>query len=379
MLPAIICLLFQITIKVSVESLAFRKTEKTKARLVMRIMKKCRSTKVRLVSVFYRRILFVWGLPVAYVFRVNVKVWQSDYMTILLKWLQAKYKWTKKQNLKSNITSVNLECFINCLLLLILDYKKGFGGQYGVQADRQGQECCRLRIPWGLGEARESEGLFQRFVVRFIFRKNPSIHRFICKYLHAEKFTAVDQLKLIMMINKFKIIKWIYCSLWLTIGIYFWKFNEYALLFSGFGGKHGVQADRQDKSAVGYEEPEREHKENKPRPTVPEKGKASSLRARFEQLAAQEVMFSMYFVKIWLSLKKKTGLVSKRKSWQMKGILSQALIIDANLSSLSCKTTRWIPQRWCGFMNFFPWRVTVSPSRFSLPGTKCWLYVSGPI
>jgi cortactin len=56
----------------------------------------------------------------------------------------------------------------------------------------------------------------------------------------------------------------------------------------GFGGQYGVQADRKDKSAVGWDEPERERVKQ---PSVTndggaevQKGRASNLKARFEKL-----------------------------------------------------------------------------------------------
>lgn len=72
----------------------------------------------------------------------------------------------------------------------------------------------------------------------------------------------------------------------------------------GFGGKHGLQTDRQDKSAVGYDEKERDAQPRKETPVVTSKGTASSLRARFEKLATSGVgiFLSSDFVDRFLQL-----------------------------------------------------------------------------
>ena len=58
----------------------------------------------------------------------------------------------------------------------------------------------------------------------------------------------------------------------------------------GFGGKFGVQTDRQDRAAVGFEADQgpvgTAYEKNKP--VVAEKGKASQLRSRFESMAAEQ-------------------------------------------------------------------------------------------
>ena len=56
----------------------------------------------------------------------------------------------------------------------------------------------------------------------------------------------------------------------------------------GFGGKFGVQTDRQDAAAVGFDDEQGHVGTNyeKNKPVVTEKGKASSLKSRFESLAA---------------------------------------------------------------------------------------------
>ena len=67
------------------------------------------------------------------------------------------------------------------------------------------------------------------------------------------------------------------------------SFRLYHLAFPGFGGRHGVETDRQDRSAHGYDEPEHEKPARKEPPVASSKGTASSLKARFEKLAASEV------------------------------------------------------------------------------------------
>ena len=58
-----------------------------------------------------------------------------------------------------------------------------------------------------------------------------------------------------------------------------------------------MQTDRQDKSALGYEQPAKETNGHA-RPTPPsaphiDKGRASNLRAKFERLASDDVWFCL--------------------------------------------------------------------------------------
>ena len=57
----------------------------------------------------------------------------------------------------------------------------------------------------------------------------------------------------------------------------------------GFGGKFGIQTDRQDAAALGFDSEQghigTNYQSNKP--TVSEKGKASQLKSRFENIAAE--------------------------------------------------------------------------------------------
>ena len=112
----------------------------------------------------------------------------------------------------------NFQQILNYFIFLqFSDYKTGFGGQYGVQADRVDKSA----LGWE----------------------------------HHEKLNKHESQK------------------------------DYA---KGFGGKFGVQTDRKDKSALSYDEQPEKIGTNyeRTRPVVPVKN-AGNLRARFENMAKQ--------------------------------------------------------------------------------------------
>lgn len=80
---------------------------------------------------------------------------------------------------------------------------------------------------------------------------------------------------------RFLLTKYLPCC----VGVF--KFDEKLLI--GFGGKYGVDSDKQDKSAYSYNEPEQEKQPNKTSRAVPGRTAASSLTARFEKLATSDV------------------------------------------------------------------------------------------
>uniref|UniRef100_A0A1I8ALW0 SH3 domain-containing protein n=1 Tax=Steinernema glaseri TaxID=37863 RepID=A0A1I8ALW0_9BILA len=132
------------------------------------------------------------------------------------------------------------------------DYKQGFGGKFGVQKDRQDKSAVGYEYQQGL-QQHESQtdgkkGFGGKFGVQSD-RKDASA----VGYEHQANLAKHESQ------------------------------TDYA---KGFGGKHGVQNDRQDKNAFGYDEPERASANKASPAVVPEKGKASSLRAKFEQLTA---------------------------------------------------------------------------------------------
>ncbi|TMS35522.1 hypothetical protein L596_002911 [Steinernema carpocapsae] len=131
------------------------------------------------------------------------------------------------------------------------DYKQGFGGKFGVQKDRQDKSAVGYEYQQGLQQHESqtdgNKGFGGKFGVQSD-RKDASA----VGYEHQSELSKHESQK------------------------------DYV---KGFGGKHGVQDDRKDKSAFGYDEPERASANQKSAPVVPEKGKASSLRAKFEQLS----------------------------------------------------------------------------------------------
>ena len=86
---------------------------------------------------------------------------------------------------------------------------------------------------------------------------------------------------LILFSHFFLLTKYLPCF----VGVF--KFDEKLLI--GFGGKYGVDSDKQDKSAYSYNEPEQEKQPNKTSRAVPGRTAASSLTARFEKLATSDV------------------------------------------------------------------------------------------
>jgi len=57
---------------------------------------------------------------------------------------------------------------------------------------------------------------------------------------------------------------------------------------AGFGGKFGVQSDRKDKSALGWNEPQKETGNRSSKPEMPDRTRAKDLKSRFEGLAMKQ-------------------------------------------------------------------------------------------
>uniref|UniRef100_A0A158Q6R7 SH3 domain-containing protein n=1 Tax=Elaeophora elaphi TaxID=1147741 RepID=A0A158Q6R7_9BILA len=140
-----------------------------------------------------------------------------------------------------------------------IDYKKGFGGKFGVQKDRKDKNAVgwdeHEKLATHQSQVDYKKGFGGKFGIQED-RKDKSAVGWDDYEKLGQHESQTDYKK-------------------------------------GFGGRFGLQEDRQDKSAVGYQqEPDQhERKEETSRQnalSVASKGRASNLRAKFEQLSTAE-------------------------------------------------------------------------------------------
>ena len=104
----------------------------------------------------------------------------------------------------------------------------------------------------------------------------------------------------------------------------------------GFGGKFGVQTDRQDAAAVGFDDAQGHVGTNyeKTRPVVAEKGVASSLRSRFETLAQENKKASQVLLKLLRKWKDLTRFYMRDKDLILWAIIEFFKARPVNWASL---------------------------------------------
>ncbi|KAI1726676.1 repeat in HS1/Cortactin domain-containing protein [Ditylenchus destructor] len=135
------------------------------------------------------------------------------------------------------------------------DHSKGFGGKYGIQSDRKDKSASgwdeHAQLQQHESQTDYKQGFGGKFGVQSD-RKDKSA----LGWEHQEKVEQHESQ------------------------------TDYK---QGFGGKFGLQADRVDKSAAGWDHKEnlQQHESQKATDIQTEKGHASSLRSKFEQLAMQ--------------------------------------------------------------------------------------------
>ena len=101
------------------------------------------------------------------------------------------------------------------------DYASGFGGKHGIQKDRQDKTAVGFEYHADLAVHESQKGrVFWSFCPRNVVHRDDKI------LSQMRKFSSDSSLKM---------------------------FPDYS---KGFGGKYGLESDRKDKSAAGYEEHE---------------------------------------------------------------------------------------------------------------------------
>ncbi|VDN28227.1 unnamed protein product [Gongylonema pulchrum] len=200
------------------------------------------------------------------------------------------------------------------------NYKKGFGGKFGLQKDRQDKSAAG----WDEHEKvapHESQGFkscqlfFGDFYARGHYKKGfggkfgiqeDRVDKSALGWDAHDKLQQHESQTGKILINPLgEIARTNYLFLQKRLKFHgFIGFSDYKKDYKkGFGGQFGLQDDRLDKSAVGYEyqeklaqhESQKDYSKEKDKtakthaaPAVTPKGTALSLRARFEQLAASE-------------------------------------------------------------------------------------------